>query len=106
MGNTVYDSGEAIRPGAHVFCHDRADGKEGKCYLVINNSWTDTTTVELPGEAEIYALTGKTGMRSRTMCLNGQELILGENDTLPALTSVKASGKMEVAPGGCTFVVV
>ena len=28
--------------------------------------------------------TGKTGMRSRTMCLNGKELTLGENDELPA----------------------
>ncbi len=106
MGNTVYDSGEAIRPGAHVFCHDRADGKEGKAYLVINTSWTDTTTVELPGEATVYALTGKTGMRSRTMCLNGKELVLGENDELPELTGVAASGKVEVAPGGCTFIVL
>ena len=48
MGNTVYASGEAIRPGAHVFCHNRADGKEGKAYLVINTSWTESTTVELP----------------------------------------------------------
>ena len=28
MGNTVHASGEAIRSGAHVFCHNRVDGKE------------------------------------------------------------------------------
>ena len=106
MGNTVFTSGEENRPGAHVYCHDRADGKEGKAYLVINNSWTESTTVELPGEATVYALTGKTGMRSRTMCLNGKELTLGENDELPALDGVKASGAVEVAPGGCTFIVI
>ena len=106
MGNTVFTSGEENRPGAHVYCHDRADGKEGKAYLVINSSWTEPTTVELPGEATVYALTGKTGMRSRTMCLNDNELTLSENDELPALTGVKASGTVEVAPGGCTFIVV
>ena len=77
MGNTVYASAEALREGAHIFAHDRADGKAGVAYLVINNSWTDTTTVELPGEAEVSALTGPTGMRSRTMSLNGKELVLG-----------------------------
>ena len=99
-------SGEAIRPGAHVFCHSRADGKEGKAYLVINNSWTETTTVELPKAAEVYALTGNGSMRSRTMLLNGKELKLGENDELPALTGVTAEGTLEVAPGGCTFIVL
>ena len=106
MGTTVYASGEAIREGAHVFAHSRADGKEGVAYLVINNSWTETTTVELPKKAEVYALTGNGGMRSRTMLLNGNELVLGENDALPALCGVTAEGEVEVAPGGCTFIVM
>ena len=106
MGNTVYASGEVIRPGAHVFCHDRADGKEGKAYLVINNSWTESTTVALPKTAEVYALTGTTGMRSRTMSLNGRELVLGENDELPELTGVTMEGTLEVAPGSCVFILL
>ena len=106
MGNTVYDAGEPRREGAHVYAHNRADGKEGKAYLVINTSWTEPTTVELPKEAEVYALTGKTGMRSRIMLLNGKELALGENDELPVFESVKASGTLEIAPGSCTFIVV
>ena len=107
MGNTVFASGEDIRPGAHVFCHDRADGKEGKAYLIINTSWTDTTTVELPKEAEVYALTGNGSMRSRTMLLNGKELVLGENDELPEMNGVSVpAGTLEVAPGGCTFIVL
>jgi len=107
MGNTVFASGEAVRPGAHVYVHNRADGKEGKAYLVINTSWTEPTTVELPKEAEVYALTGNGSMRSRTMLLNGKELVLGENDELPELAGVTAAaGKVEVAPGGCTFIVL
>ena len=63
--------------------------------------------MELPKDATIYALTGKTGMRSRTMCLNGSELVLGENDALPALDGVTVpAGKIEVAPGSCTFIVL
>ena len=107
MGNTCYASGEAIREGAHVFAHSRADGKPGVAYLVINNSWTETTTVELPADAEVYALTGNGSMRSRTMLLNGRELVLGEQDELPALEGMAVpAGKLEVAPGSCTFIVL
>ena len=106
MGKTCYATGIANEEGAHVYCHSRKDGKDGCVYLIINNSWTETTTVELPGTAQVYALTGKNGIRSRTMCLNGTELVLGENDELPALTGVEASGKLEIAPGGCTFIVI
>ena len=107
MGNTVYASGEEIRPGAHVYAHSRADGKEGKAYLVINTSWDEPTTVELPREATVYALTGNGSMRSRTMLLNGRELVLGENDELPDLSGQTVpAGTLEVAPGGCTFIVL
>ena len=107
MGNTVYASGEAIRPSAHVYAHSRADGKDGIAYLVINNSWTETTPVELPKEAEVYALTGNGKMRSRTMLLNGEELMLGENDELPELKGAAVpAGTLEVAPGGCTFIIL
>lgn len=106
MGQTVYATGEEIREGAHVYCHSRKDGKDGYVYLVINNS-NETTTVELPKEAQVYALTGNGKMRSRTMLLNGRELVLGENDELPCLCGKTANaGTLEVAPGGCTFIVL
>ena len=107
MGDAVYATGEKLREGAHVYAHGRKDGKDGYVYLVINTSWTDATTVELPKEAEVYALTGTTGMRSRTMSLNGVELKLGENDEIPAMTGVKVeAGKLDIAPGSCTFIVL
>ena len=105
MGNTVYATGEAIREGAHVYCHSRKDGKDGYCYLIINNS-QEETSVELPGDATVYALTGNGKLRSRTMMLGGRELTLGENDELPCLCGETASGSITVAPGGCTFVVI
>lgn len=106
MGKTVYDSEIKISEGAHVFCHSRKDGKDGCAYLVINNSKTKTTTVELPKEATVYALSGTNGMRSVTMSLNGKELLLGANNELPEFSGVVATGKAEVVPGGCTFFVI
>ena len=107
MGDVVYASGEPIREGAHVYAHSRKDGKCGAAYLVINNSWTETTAVELPAEAEVYALTGNGGMRSRTMLLNGNELTLGEGDSLPKFKPRHVpAGTVEVAPGGCTFILI
>ncbi|MGN0998383.1 MAG: beta-glucuronidase [Faecousia sp.] len=106
MGSTVYASGEEIREGAHVYAHSRKDGQEGYVYLVINNSKA-VTTVELPKAAEVYALTGNGKLRSRTMCLNGKELLLGEQDALPAMDAVRVpAGTLEVQPGGCTFIVL
>lgn len=107
MGEVVYDSGEPIREGAHVFAHSRADGKEGVAYLVINNSKTDVTTVELPKDAVRYTLDGNGDMRSPIMYLNGKALTLGENDEIPAMEGVtEAAGTVEVAPGSCTFFVL
>ncbi len=106
MGRTVYASGEAIREGAHVYAHSRKDGKDGLVYLVINNG-QEATKVELPKEAQVYALTGSGKLRSRTMLLNGRELVLGENDSLPCLCGETVhAGVVEVAPGGCTFFVL
>ena len=45
-------------------------------------------------------------MRSRTMLLNGKELILGENDEIPELEGITMEGTVEVAPGECTFFVL
>ena len=106
MGKTVYETGEAIREGAHVYAHSRKDGKDGLVYLVINNSRTDTTDVELPKEAEAYILEGQGKLRSRVMTLNGKPLVLGENDTLPELTPQTVSGKVTLNPGACAFFVL
>ena len=108
MGTTVYDSAEPIREGAHVYVHSRKDGKEGFVYLIINNSLTDSTFVELPKAAKRYTLAGENGnMRSTVMTLNGNPLVLGENNTLPSLEPVdQEAGMVELAPGTCTFLVV
>ena len=106
MGKTVYDTHEAIREGAHVYCHSRKDGKDGCVYLIINNSH-ETTLVDLPKETVRYTLTGNGKLRSRTMLLNGRELKLGFQDALPELAGAyESAGTIKLAPGSCTFLVL
>jgi hypothetical protein len=106
MGTTVYDSKVAIQEGAHVFCHSRKDGQDGCVYLVINNSLTEATTVELPKEGTAYVLAGRDGLRSSVMTLNGTDLVAGPKGELPPLTGVNVSGSVDIAPGSCAFVVI
>jgi hypothetical protein len=106
MGESVYACENPNTTGAHVYCHSRKDGKDGYAYLIVNNSLTDATTLELPREAELYELSGNGNMRSKVMYLNGAPLTLGENNALPALDGKKVAGTVEIAPGSCAFVVV
>jgi len=107
MGDEVYCSGIATEEGAHVYAHSRKDGKPGYAYLVINNSKTDSTYIELPENAVIYELSGYEKLRSRVMALNGKPLQLGENDELPTLDGVKVEkGSFELAPTHCAFIVI
>lgn len=108
MGTTVYASGEEVREGAHVYVQSYKADPTRKCYLIINNSETQATTVELPKDGIVYALAGKDGnKRATVMTLNGRDLVLGENWELPDLSGAPVSaGTLEVAPMGCTFLVV
>lgn len=108
MGSTVYDSAEPIREGCHVYAHSRKDGKDGKAYLIINNSKTETLSVELPQDAVRYTLAGEGGnVRATVMTLNGKPLVLGEGNALPELEgAAQPAGMVELAPSTCTFLVV
>ncbi len=45
-------------------------------------------------------------MRSRTMLLNGKELVLGEKDEIPAMEPIKVFGAVELESGSCAFFLV
>ena len=106
MGTTVYDTGEPAREGAHVYAHSRKDGQSGACYLIINNSTTDATTVDLPQDAVRYTLSAD-ALRSPVMKLNGRELVLGENNALPDLSGeAQPAGTLTVEPATIVFLVV
>ena len=106
MGTTVYDSGEPLREGAHVFAHSRRDGKPGVAYLILNNSLTETTTVELPCQAQCYTLSAPT-LRSPVMHLNGRPLALEGQYDLPDLRAVEQpAGAFALAPATIAFLIL
>ena len=107
MGSECYSFEAPQTEGAHVYCHSRKDGQEGYCYLVINNSLTEETKLTLPKDGWLYVLSGKGGMRGRTMTLNGRELVLGENNALPCLEGNHVDdGDYYIPAGSCAFVVI
>ena len=106
MGNTVYACENPNSEGAHVYCHSRKDGEEGYTYLLINNSLTESTSLELPKSAKLYELSGNGNMRNKVMYLNGRPLVLGEHDELPCLCGKDVEGTISIAPGSCAFIVI
>ena len=107
MGTTVFDTGIPVVEGAHVYAHNHKSDADKKVYLVINNSWTESTTVELEQDAELYVLSGKGNMRSTVMYLNDEPLVLGENDALPELKGrTICADSVELKPGNCAFIVM
>lgn len=106
MGTTVYDCGNPDVEGAHVYCHSRKDGKHGVAYLIINNSLTETTTVEILKQADRYTLSAET-LRSDTIQLNGKVLGISGVAELPELVPIiQSAGAVELAPCTCTFLVM
>ncbi len=106
MGTTVYDCQNPNVEGAHVYCHSRKDQKPGVVYLVINNSLTESTKVELPPKAERYTLSADS-MRSKVMRLNGRPLVLSDSGELPDLSpETQETGIVTLEPGTCSFLVL
>lgn len=106
MGADVYDCDNPNVEGAHIYCHSRKDEKPGVVYLIINNSLTKSTMVELPKEAARYTLSAET-MRATVMQLNGKDLAVSGTSEIPDMTPEKQSaGVVDLAPGSCTFFVL
>ena len=75
-------------------------------YLVINNSLTNTTFVELPKAALRYTLSAET-MRSSVVLLNGKALSVSGICNLPNLVpEEQKAGIVSLVPGSCTFFVL
>ncbi len=106
VGTTVYDTHEPIREGVHLYAHSRKDGKDGYVYILINNSKTEKTSIEVPSQAERYTLSA-TDLRSKEVLLNGEPLTLEGECILPTLTPIKEeAGVIELDPTTITFLVI
>lgn len=101
-GTTVYDTKEPIREGAHVYAHSRKDGKQGICYIIINNSKEDRTVLQVPA-CTCYTLSSD-ALRSREIKLNGEWIRAGENGEIPELKGRETpTGTLVLEPCTITY---
>ena len=106
MGRTVLDPGAAAAPDLHLYAHCQRGHPGGVTILAINASRSASQSIELPVESERYTLTAAK-LTSANVELNGHELQLGEDDSLPQLVAVPVpSGTLTFAPASITFITV
>jgi hypothetical protein len=105
MGTTVLDAGLS-REGLHLYAHCLRDKPGGVALLVINNSRSASSALDLMVPSERYALSAS-DLQSAHVQLNGTSLQLGPADQLPAMTAVKIRpGKVGFPPVTITFLAI
>ena len=106
VGTQVYDTNEPIREGVHLYAHSRKDGKEGYVYILVNNSRTEKTILDIPVKSTRYTLSSN-NLRSQEVLLNGKLLALENEYDIPQIKGiVEDKGLLEIEPLTITFLVV
>ena len=104
-GNTVYDTAEPIREGVHLYAFDRKDGKDGICYVYINNSKAESVELDVPN-CTLYTLSADK-LRSREIKLNGRVLAMPDVNIIPDLSGDKQdAGSITLGPCTVSFIVI
>ena len=103
MGSVVLDPGASGSNGLHLYASCLRNHPGGVALLAINANKTDAQVLTLPSSAQRYTLTSPE-LQTTRVDLNGTELQLGANDSLPALKGAAARrGKLTLAPASITF---
>ncbi len=102
MGTTVLNPGESPNPKLKLYAHCLRNTPGGVALLVINTDRGAALSLETPA-AERYTLTAAKLLDS-VVELNGHELRLGADDSLPELTGTSThGGSLTFAPASITF---
>lgn len=103
MGTTVLDAGPSPAVSLHLYAHCLRGHSGGVALLAINADRTAAHEIESPANSERYTLTAN-DLMGTSVELNGSELKLGVDDTLPQITGKPTrAGKVEFAPASITF---
>jgi len=103
MGTTVLDAGIAPSNSIHLYAQCMKDHPGGVTLLALNLSRTDSQRMRIPEKAMRYTMTA-TDLLSRTVQLNGKDLMLSESGDVPALSGVAASkGEVPLPASSVTF---
>lgn len=104
MGPTVLDAGESNEPGVHMFAHCLRDHPGGVTLLAVNSDREASHDLAIQGRAQRYTLTSAKGLLATTVELNGKELTLGSNGTLPEIAGKPVpAGVVKLEPASITF---
>jgi heparanase 1 len=87
MGTTVLDAGIAPSTSIHLYAQCMKDQPGGVTLLALNLSRTDNQRMRIPEKAMRYTMTAP-DLMSRTVQLNGKDLMLSESGDVPALSGV------------------
>ncbi|HWB27255.1 MAG TPA: hypothetical protein VG738_17385 [Chitinophagaceae bacterium] len=102
MGTKVYTTAEGTR-GVYVFAHDMKRHKGGITILVLNTN-KNSAAINIPSAGIQYTLTSDK-LQSETVFLNGQELKLGDDDSLPIIKGREIiAGTTVLPPVSITFI--
>jgi hypothetical protein len=103
MGTTVLDAGASPAPNLYVYAQCMRNQPGGTALLVINADTTKAQSLVFPVASERYTLTAQ-NLQDTNVQLNGKELELGADDTLPELKGIAThSGALVFAPSSITF---
>lgn len=106
MGATVLNLGPSPTPTLHLYAHCLRDHPGGIALLVINSDRAASQSLELATAAERYTLSAK-DLLDTDVQMNGNELTLGADDTIPQLAGVRTqSGHLTFAPATVTFLAI
>ena len=106
MGTTVLNSGGSIGPDLHLYAHCLHGHPGGVAILAINASSNPSQSFEIPANSELYILTAPQ-LTGSSVELNGNELRLSADDSLPQLNGVRAESKNLIfPPASITFLAV
>ena len=103
MGTTVLNAGPSPSPNLHIYGQCLRNQPGGVALLVINADRTAAEELDVPVASERYTLTAKE-LLDQKVELNGVELKLGQDDTLPQIRGkATKAGTVTFAPVSITF---
>jgi heparanase 1 len=102
MGTKVLDAG-ASQPGLRLYAHCLRNTPGGVAVLAINLAQKGAD-IGFTGPAELYALTAP-ALESRAVLINERPMVVGADDTLPAIESRRLKGnRVLLAPTSVNFI--
>jgi heparanase 1 len=106
MGTTVLKPSASPAQALHVYAHCLSDAPGGVAVLAINTDGSSAQTLAVATSSERYTMTASK-LEDTRVDLNGKELKLGADDSIPQLTGVQtASGRITLPAASITFLAI